>query len=368
MKVESYKKRGETLYRFRVTLPADETGKRRKVQQSGFKSKLEAEKALVKVKESRPKIREIKTFDDAFQSFVDLKKFEVKESTIERMYSTYDNHFKDTLGRKRIDKISSQDLQNLIFQLYEKFQTPHKMILLVERVFKYAYKQRLIAENPCDFIVKPRIKPRQETDNFYTREELKEFLKCAERDLSFMWFVFFRLLAFSGMRRGEALALKRQDLDDRGIMICRTISRGHSGHIVSDTPKTDKSRRYILLDNLTINLLNKLDHNGEFIFSNSKGSFITPSQPVKKLHTVKGVRYISPHGFRHTHCSLLFSAGVSIPEVQQRLGHKDIKTTLNIYNHIYKEDAEQALQKFIDYMGQSMGQSVGQSTKKWVNF
>ena len=350
MKVESYKKRGETFYMFIVTLPADETGKRRKVQQSGFKSKLEAEKALVKIKESKPRNREVKTFDDAFQSFVDFKKFEVKESTVERMYSTYDNHFKDSIGRKRLDKISSSELQNLIFQLYEEFQSPHKMFLLIEQVFRYAYKQRLITENPCDFVSKPKRKAKEISNNFYTKDELKEFLKCAERDLPFMWFVFFRLLAFSGMRRGEALALKWSDLDDKGILICRTISRGHSGHIVSDTPKTDKSRRYILLDNLTINLLNKLDRNGEFIFSNSKGSFITPSQPVRKLHTVKGVKYISPHGFRHTHCSLLFSAGVSIPEVQQRLGHKDMKTTLDIYNHIYKEDAEKALQKFVDYL------------------
>ena len=43
---------------------------------------------------------------------------------------------------------------------------------------------------------------------------------------------------------------------------------------------------------------------------------------------------ITPHGFRHTHCSLLFESGASIKEVQERLGHKDIKTTMNIYAHL----------------------------------
>lgn len=43
---------------------------------------------------------------------------------------------------------------------------------------------------------------------------------------------------------------------------------------------------------------------------------------------------IIPHGFRHTHCSLLFESGASIKEVQERLGHKDIKTTMNIYAHV----------------------------------
>lgn len=350
MKVERYKKRGEILYRFRVTLPADKAGVRRKIQKSGFRSKLEAEKALVKIKESKPRKREIKTFDDVFQAFIEFKKFEVKESTITRTLSIYNNHFKDSLGIKQLNEISSDELQTLIFQLYKDFPTANKMFLLIEQVFNFAYKQRYISENPCDFISKPKLKQKEASDNFYTKDELKKFLKCAKRDLPFMWYVFFHLLAYTGMRRGEALALKWSDFDGKGIMICKTISRGYDGHIVSESPKTEKSRRYILLDKTTITLLKKLDKKSEFIFSNSKGSFITPSQPVRQLHRVKGVKYISPHGFRHTHCSLLFSAGVSIPEVQQRLGHKDIKTTIDIYNHIYKEDADKALQKFMDFM------------------
>lgn len=59
---------------------------------------------------------------------------------------------------------------------------------------------------------------------------------------------------------------------------------------------------------------------------------------------------ITPHGLRHTHCSLLFEAGVSIKAVQDRLGHTDIQTTMNIYAHVTNKTKEEAIQKFESYL------------------
>lgn len=59
---------------------------------------------------------------------------------------------------------------------------------------------------------------------------------------------------------------------------------------------------------------------------------------------------ITTHGLRHTHCSLLFEAGASLKEVQDRLGHSDVKTTMNIYAHFTKQAKEEAILKFTDYM------------------
>ncbi|SLM97460.1 site-specific recombinase, phage integrase family [Brachybacterium faecium] len=60
---------------------------------------------------------------------------------------------------------------------------------------------------------------------------------------------------------------------------------------------------------------------------------------------------ITPHGFRHTHCSLLFESGASIKEVQERLGHKDIKTTMNIYAHVTPESIKETDERFATFMG-----------------
>lgn len=59
---------------------------------------------------------------------------------------------------------------------------------------------------------------------------------------------------------------------------------------------------------------------------------------------------MTTHGLRHTHCSLLFEAGATLKEVQDRLGHSDIKTTMNIYTHVTKKAQEQAIQKFSNYV------------------
>lgn len=56
------------------------------------------------------------------------------------------------------------------------------------------------------------------------------------------------------------------------------------------------------------------------------------------------------HGFRHTHCSLLFEAGATIKEVQDRLGHSDIKTTINIYAHVTKKAKTDTAEKFARFI------------------
>ncbi|WP_368634385.1 tyrosine-type recombinase/integrase [Kurthia gibsonii] len=59
---------------------------------------------------------------------------------------------------------------------------------------------------------------------------------------------------------------------------------------------------------------------------------------------------MTTHGLRHTHCSLLFEAGAKIKEVQVRLGHTDIQTTMNIYAHVTAKAKEDAIQKFETYL------------------
>lgn len=351
MKIISYKKDGKTFYKFRVLIGTDlETGKQIRVHRSGFFTKLEAEKEYIKLKGSKPRKSDNTTFEIAFYNFLNIKKIACKESHVLKLERTYINHFKEPLGSKLITEITISDLQKIMLNLYNSISTANKVFSLIEQVFKQAYKQRLIEENPCDFLTKPKISKKSPSDNFYDKNELKDFLEKAERDLSHMWYVFFHLLAYSGIRRGEALALYWNDLKGDILSINKTLSNTSNGMAVSNTPKTAKSNREILLDKVTVDLLNSLEHSSDFIFSNTKGSFITPSQPVRQLHKVKEVRYISPHGFRHTHCSLLFSAGVSIPEAQQRMGHEDVKTTLQIYNHVFKEDQERALKNFINFM------------------
>ena len=87
-----------------------------------------------------------------------------------------------------------------------------------------------------------------------------------------------------------------------------------------------------------------------FIFAENTGhprNFKQLANRLKRLMIRMDIdKHITPHGFRHTHTSLLIEAGAGIKEIQERLGHGDINTTMNIYSHMTKNIEEKTSQKF----------------------
>ncbi len=78
---------------------------------------------------------------------------------------------------------------------------------------------------------------------------------------------------------------------------------------------------------------------------------MTISRHCKQILKDGGLPNITLHGFRHTHATLLLSAGASIKEVQNRLGHSDVTTTLNIYTHLTRQDQKETIQKLVRFLG-----------------
>ncbi len=361
MKIESYKVKGKTKYRFRAFLGKDYiTGKQQRVFKSGFDTKREAEKAYLELTTThKPTEKSKATFRQVYEIWLETYQLGVKESTLKNVNQIFNAHILPAFGDMRLREITPPLIQQFINQQFQMANAAYRRFTYLKKLLTFARKQGYIHENPAELVEVPKSKKKPkkkaENENFYTKAELEKFLTLAKEKLSNKWFVFFHLLAYTGIRRGEALALIWDDvsLEEKVIDINKTVTRGESGQYISDTPKTNKSNRTILIDDVTASLISSLARDSTFVFPNSKGSFITSSQPIRQLHRVVNntdLKYVSPHGFRHTHCSMLFSAGVSIPEVQDRLGHEDVKTTLDVYNHVYQEDKSAALKRFIDYM------------------
>lgn len=172
-------------------------------------------------------------------------------------------------------------------------------------------------------------------ENFYTREELIEFLSCFEKEKNVKAYTLYRLLAYSSMRKGEALALTWKDLDftHNKIVINKDISRGKDNQLYVKSTKSSFART-ITMDSRTMEILKvwrkqqqedyfKLGFNtkspNQLVFSNEYNEFLQPTKTRKWIAQVQKkyhLKSITTHGLRHTHCSLLFEAGVKIKEVQ----------------------------------------------------
>ncbi|MGO4065558.1 site-specific integrase [Staphylococcus pseudintermedius] len=238
-------------------------------------------------------------------------------------------------------------------------------------VLDYAVTLKVIADNPFTHTKTPRKKENasnNETALYYTSGELKKFLSFTEYKP--LYHAIFRTLAFTGMRRGELLALQWQDIDfnKATLSINKTWSKVENGYIIQP-PKTKKSIREISIDSTTLDILKgwkryqqeesfKYGHNtmnkSQYVFTNVSNNkplnikFIFDT--LKLLCERHDFKRIKVHGFRHTHCSLLFEAGLSVQEVQSRLGHSDIQTTMNIYAHVTEKQRDNVAEKFANYI------------------
>lgn len=376
MYIKKYKKAGKTYYFFQAYGPVDPaTGKRSRFTRRGFSSAKEAEleyyRLKVELENEGYKKPEKYTFQDVYDLWLEQYRNTVKESTLNKTTNLFKTHILPSLGKYYIDMIKvthCQEALNTWFKALKNFRVVNSYTGLI---FKHAMKLGIIKGNPTQLVTMPvrleRVEDEDEISNFLTREDLIILLESIDDQ---KWATFFRLLAYSGCRRGEALALTWKDINfkESTVNITKTLTLGLNNKIIIQTPKTKKSRRVIPMDFGTMEILKKWKSTQaknmlkfgfntmnpqQLVFSNLRNEFINPQKVGQKLNLFirrAGVKEITPHGFRHTHCSILFEAGATLKEVQDRLGHSDIQTTMNIYTHITEKKKEETAQKFADYM------------------
>lgn len=378
MYIKSYEKAGKTFYLFQAYGPVDPaTGKRARITRRGFTSQKEAElgyyKLKIQIESEGYKRPEKYTFQEVYDLWLQQYQNTVKESTLNKTITMFRCHILPIMGKYYIDMIKvthAQDAVNTWFKAVKNFRIINNYAGLV---FRHAMKLGIIKEDPTRLVTMP-VKldeveeGEDELSNYFTREELNTYLGSIEGAQK--WSVFFRLLAFTGCRKGEALALTWKDISfkDSTVIISKTLTLGLENKLIIQPPKTKKSKRALSVDPETMEILKewkaaqakdmlKLGFNtlkpSQLVFTNLKNDYINPQRIGQKLEAFckrAGLKVITPHGFRHTHCSLLFEAGASIKEVQDRLGHADIKTTMNIYAHVTEKKRDETALKFANYM------------------
>lgn len=378
--IKKYKKKNGTVaYMFKAYLGIDPvTGKKKYTTKRGFKSPQEAKKAynrlMVQVEENDVVTNSQRLFSELADEWFEQYKNTVRESTYVAQKLAYKKHIFPLFGNLKISRISIPYCQKQVNHWYSYYKKYSNLIGLTSSVFKYALSLRLIRSNPMDAVIRPKRKKRIDEERYsapyYEKEELLEFLEIAKNYPDPIYPIF-RILAFTGLRKGELLALRWKDIDfeKRTLSVKQTLATCDKWEIKFQVPKTEKSLRTISIDSETLQVIKrwqlrqkeyflkmgiKPTKNGEqllFVSEENKPLYLDyVNHNLKIIINENNLKRITPHGFRHTHCSLLFESGASLKEVQVRLGHTDIKTTMDIYTHVTKRQTEETANRFAHFM------------------
>ncbi|MEJ6399962.1 site-specific integrase [Nicoliella lavandulae] len=375
-------KDGSKRYKFQLYLGVDlQTGKQKQTTRRGFKTKKEASLELsrlqLEIAQGGIKQENNIKFEDVYKQWYQAYINTVRESTYARTGGMFKNHILVTFGDKRIRTIKINDVQKAVNQWFKIAPaTFTKWYHYTSMVFDYAIKEGYIdntaSANPCKLISIPK-KQDEKGDkfaNFWNKQQLARFFKCIDPNKELEKFTLFRVLAFAGLRRGECLALTWDDINfsENTIRVNKTLTQGLRGKQIVQAPKTKKGRRTIILDSSTINYLKRwrtaqkqrylmLGFNtfkkSQLVFATTTNTHKCLNTPAKWLNLIikeNGLTKITVHGFRHTHASALFASGASIKEVQERLGHEDVQTTMNVYTHVTKQQNKDAVNKLVNYL------------------
>lgn len=239
--IESYKlKNGEKRYMFQIYVGVNPlTGKEQRTTRRGFKTQKEAQLALSRLRLAidNGTFRKVtaETYRDVYDLWIVQYEKTVEESTFVKTKELFKNHILPAMAAYKIDKINVDICQKHVDEWAAKLKSFRKVKSYAARVIDFAIKRGYIETNPFTYVDMPAAASKKvvvtnedEAENFYTREQLIKFLSCLEQESNYKAYALFRLLAFSGMRKGEALALNWIDLNftTKELRINKALSLG----------------------------------------------------------------------------------------------------------------------------------------------
>lgn len=345
----------------------------KRVTRRGFRTKGEARAALAEVTTELNKGTYIDptkmTFGEYFRVWLDNR-----DNLAETTKDTYESYFKNHINvssedkNKKsicdipISKLTALDIQNFVKELRGKNLSDgvvKGIFKTVNAALNTAEKMEIINKNVASQIEKPKVVVKERA--IWKTESVNTVLVKA-RGYSRYWIAVF-LAIMTGMRQGEILGLKWEDIDFTKKLI--HVRRGLRKNTKEFTNlKTKSSKRVIAISDITIQVLmlhleliemEKLKAKDAYqdyglVVCTQKG---TPAgsgrinimwQAICRKFKPAEEPYITFHDLRHQSASIMLNSGEDIRVVSQRLGHATISTTLNVYSHLLPNAQERAAQ------------------------
>jgi len=290
--------------------------------------------------------KEAPRFEEFTEQFMALACAKNKPSEVESKEITLRVHLKPAFGKKRLDEIGYAEIQDYAAAKVrgpgnEKGLAPKTVnnhLTVLRRLLVVARKRGLIAVVPEIEWLKA---PKPEFD-FLAFEEADRLLAGADEE----WACMIRVAMRTGLRQGELLALRWEDVDlIAGVLhVRRNVVRGHIG-----TPKSGKGREVALGDEVLTGLRRQRHLRSELVFCAADGRMLKKNEckhPLWRACKRAGLRRIGWHVLRHTFASHLAMLGVPLKAIQELLGHATIEMTMR-YAHLSPHVARDAV-KLLD--------------------
>lgn len=345
----SYKKRenGKWSVRFREM---DPDGKIINKRLSGFDTKPEAVLAYEDYKNGyqyiAPVAPTVHTVAELTDAYLNHAKTRIKESSFYTIVGKINKHIIPVLGNYPVKALTPAVIlhwQQLNSEYSYKYQVGLRQQLGSILIFGQRYydlPNPLIKTEPLRRLDRPK------EQNIWTPVEFEKFLSVVDDPV---YRCLYRFLFVSGCRKGEALALYFDDIDvDKNtVSICKSLTRKTKGSpwAVTTTKNTCSDRIVPIPHELVeemLSLCTSVDN--RFVFG---GDAPLAENTLRRYHlkwcSAAGVHKIRIHDIRHSCASYLISSGVNPVAVARRLGHADVKMTLNTYSHVLPSDEDEVI-------------------------
>lgn len=355
-KVTSVKDKKNVRWYPVIELERGTDGKRRQKYLQGFDTKKEANECLTQTLSEWNKngyaTIEDQTFGEYMIGWLQYKSTQVRPGTLRQYAWLVNYHAIPSLGSMKLTKIRPAHLEDFYAELQAQEGISSRSILHLHRVIHQAL-DRAVAREQVFRNVAAVVKPPRPEDvemQVWNEDQLGQFLS---HSIHSRYAIAYRVLSATGMRPGELLGLRWQDVDlERGkIMVTRSLSYTGKGYAI-ESPKTAAGKRSIDLPPSVTEALEQHKKkraterilagetwsvNEDLVICTSVGTPVLQHNLRSlflRLSRLAGLPRIRLYDLRHTHATILLAHGVHPKIVQERLGHSDITVTLNTYSHV----------------------------------
>lgn len=370
--------------------PRDPNSPLKRITGSGFSSRTEARDALqeqrLRAKRQQPSQSDSQTLQEYARDWLEIQSSHLAPSTIYGYRKILRNHIEPHLGHLSLTNITRERVSKFYRELAVSGRkdnkdfggslsanTVNKIHIVLQTIMKSALRDERINVNPipdAKSVGAPtakRIKSEKKEIVTWSLKELKWFLDWNKNiykdDLNTLW----EVVALTGIRRGEAVALRWKDIDfeNQNLQVVRAADP-----VMSKKTKSTKtgSARTLFLDEDLINTLSvwkrikgllgpEFIAKESFVFGTLRNQIRTPNDVTARFaRAVNAARGMNPalpwltlHGLRHTHATHLLEIGTPTIVVKERLGHSNISTTVNVYQHVTPNIQKRAIESFAEW-------------------